>query len=368
MQNYNLNVAGGTAKNFLYDNNGNCTTSGSTTYEWDAENRLTAINNGALRSEFTYDGFGRRVKIVEMNNSTVTNTKKFIWYGAQLAEERADNNNVTKRFFAEGEQIGGVNYYFTKDHLGNIREMTDSTGAIRARYDFDPFGRRTKLSGDLDADFGFTGYYVHAPSGLQLALYRAYDADAGRWINRDPIEEEGGLNLYQYVYNSPPNYIDPDGKNPLLLLFLAGAVWGGVMTPYTANAPGPGDPTYPAVTGDEILGNALAGGLLNVGVGGAGMLTDGALPKPKLCPVSRWGGPIKPGEDNWVMTGPVSPLNYAMSGKWQPASFPTFGQPPNIPAPYSSGVTINVPPASLSFPSGPLGPFKGMVGQRIYRP
>ncbi len=86
----------------------------------------------------------------------------------------------------------------------------------------------------------------------------------------------------------------------------------------------------------------------------------------KTCPVSRWGSPLQPG--GYVMNGPVSPLNYALSGKYQPSWFPNFGQVPNIPAPYSSGITYNVPPASLSFPSGVLGPIKGVLGQRIYNP
>src|SRR5258705_10932475 len=71
--------------------------------------------------------------------------------------------------------VDRTNYFFTRDHLGSVREMTDGAGAIRARYDYDPYGRRTKVSGDLDADFGFTGHYVHAPSGLYMALFRAYD-------------------------------------------------------------------------------------------------------------------------------------------------------------------------------------------------
>jgi len=211
---------------------------------------------------------------------------------------------------------------------------------------------------------------VQSPENAMGLRGCAYKSASGRlkWPNQDPLGEAGGINLYQFVYNSPLNYIDPDGKNPLLLLFLAGAAFGGAMTPYVANAPGPNDPTYPPADWSDIAGNALAGGVANVAIGGAGMLTDGALPKPKLCPVSRWGSPVKPGEDNWVMNGPVSLPNYVLSGKMQPSWFPTFGQPPNIPAPYSSGVTINVPPASLSWPSGPLGPLKGALGQRIYRP
>jgi RHS repeat-associated protein len=118
---------------------------------------------------------------------------------------------VTKRFYAAGEQIGSSAYFFTTDHLGSVREMTDATGAIRARYDYDPYGRTTKVSGNLEADFGFTGFYRHQASGLSLTLYRAYDANLGRWLSRDPIAENGGINLYAYVANNPIGFVDPYG-------------------------------------------------------------------------------------------------------------------------------------------------------------
>ncbi len=101
--------------------------------------------------------------------------------------------------------------YYTRDRLGSIRELTDASATVRARYDYDPYDRRTKLSGDLEADFAFTGHYYHAPSALHLTLYRAYDAELGRWLSRDPIGEAGGINLYWYVANNPVNASDPLG-------------------------------------------------------------------------------------------------------------------------------------------------------------
>ena len=61
------------------------------------------------------------------------------------------------------------------------------------------------------SDFRYTGHYYHARSGLHLAPYRAYDAELGRWISRDPIAEDGGINLYGYVGNCPLSAIDPLG-------------------------------------------------------------------------------------------------------------------------------------------------------------
>ena len=89
--------------------------------------------------------------------------------------------------------------------------MTDTAGVVHARYDYDPYGRITKLSGDLEADLGFTGFYKHQASGLNLTLYRAYNADLGRWLSRDPIGENGGIDLYAYVGNSPLRWVDTLG-------------------------------------------------------------------------------------------------------------------------------------------------------------
>ncbi len=192
-----------------YDADGNLTSNGNgQTYAWDAENRLVITYTGGATSNFTYDALGERAKIVESSGST----KQLIWADGQMVEQRdSTGTNVTARFYPEGEQISGTKYYYTFDHLGSIRELTTSTGAIAAQYDYDPYGRVTLVQGTNLSDFQYAGYYEHAPSSLNLTLFRAYDSNTARWLSRDPLGEDGGINLYGYALNSPVNAIDPLG-------------------------------------------------------------------------------------------------------------------------------------------------------------
>jgi len=123
------------------------------------------------------------------------------------------------------ETASGRGYYYTRDHLGSVREMCGSSGAIVARYSYDPYGRTTLVSGTNLATKQYAGYYSHQTSGLYLtsgglapSTGRPYDPTTGKWLSRDPAGENGGLNLYGYVSNDPIIYADKfglwDGSSP----------------------------------------------------------------------------------------------------------------------------------------------------------
>jgi YD repeat-containing protein len=95
----------------------NLTSDGSRTLEWDARNQLVAITVATHRSEFTYDGEQRRVRIVEKEDSLVLSDSKVIWCQTDICEERAsDATTVTRRLFATGEQAGSTSLF--------LREIT----------------------------------------------------------------------------------------------------------------------------------------------------------------------------------------------------------------------------------------------------
>jgi RHS repeat-associated protein len=232
-----------------YDLNGNLesvapqATPGSPTrtYQWDAVNRLVGITRilsltETRKTEFLYNGEGSRIGKKEFINGVLqTNVRYFYGDTGVLQERSADGGTVLKTYSAQGEIDSSTTpptpRYFTRDHLGSVREVVAQNGTLLARYDYKPYGKRVQVSGTYEAAKGYTGHDYHAASDLILTRYRAYDPSSGRWLSSDPIEEAGGLNLYGYAGNDPVNKIDALGDFPESLPILIGggapAIVGG---------------------------------------------------------------------------------------------------------------------------------------------
>gem|GEM_PF-4622826 len=129
------------------------------TFSFDAENRLIQITYPGTNnySTFVYDGLGRNVSIVETSAGSVTSTKNFVWCGNDRCEQRNSSSTITAQFFRQGETISGTSYYWTKNHLGSIREMTNSGGVIQDQRTYDPFGRTMQLQEVCPLTFNMMG-------------------------------------------------------------------------------------------------------------------------------------------------------------------------------------------------------------------
>ena len=234
-----------------YDLNGNLTTnilhspfSILHSYSYDTANRLkTVSSNGVLLVTSFYDAQGRRVRKI-----TPEATTTFFYDDWNLVEERIENTNGTSSLIrycwgrdlsGNSKDAGGIGgllyvsicnsstpnsstqqlYVPFYDNNGNITHYCDAQGNVVASYTYDAFGNTVSQSGPMADDFAFrfsTKYY-DSKTGLYYYGYRYYSPMLMRWLNRDPIEEQGGVNLYVFCGNGAMAAFDPLGRKCTLV-------------------------------------------------------------------------------------------------------------------------------------------------------
>lgn len=92
------------------------------------------------------------------------------------------------------------------DRLGNVYSLIDTTtGLADAVYEYDPYGNVLRATGSVAKSnpMGFSTKYTDRESDLVYYGMRYYVPEQGRFLNRDPIGEAGGLNLYAFVGSNP---------------------------------------------------------------------------------------------------------------------------------------------------------------------
>ncbi|MBN8460559.1 MAG: RHS repeat-associated core domain-containing protein [Verrucomicrobia bacterium] len=103
-------------------------------------------------------------------------------------------------------------YYPTYDGNGNVSEYLKHGGSVAAHYECDPFGNDITPSGRSGTfQNAFAHRFSTKPTDPTTCLYyygyRWYDPLTGRWPSRDPIGEDGGLNLYGFVGNNGLDWV-----------------------------------------------------------------------------------------------------------------------------------------------------------------
>ncbi len=100
-----------------------------------------------------------------------------------------------------------------------VRNLLHTDTNVEASYGYDPFARRLIATGSVTPGTTYQRLSKEhrKTSGLVCYIYRYYNPETGRWVNRDPIEEDGGVNLYAFCRNEPLNKIDPLGHDFIAL-------------------------------------------------------------------------------------------------------------------------------------------------------
>ena len=215
-----------------YDENGNLTSitnsCGTTTYTWDARNRLIGINGydaicHRLYASFKYDALGRRIeKTIERcssPDSCLQSTVSYLYDGLDIVQEIEDGM-VTVNYIrtlnideplARISSDGTIRYYHA-DALGSVIALTDDVGNVKTQYNYSPFGETEILGEPSDNPFQYTGR-ENDETGLYYYRARYYSPVLRRFISEDPLKQKNeGVNFYLYVENNPVNFIDPLGQ------------------------------------------------------------------------------------------------------------------------------------------------------------
>ena len=209
-----------------HDADGNLTRRGDRTFTWDADNRLIAIHErGVLIARYTYDHQSRRIarwtrdgvderylyqgwNLIAVYHPGETEPVETCTWGKDLSGSIQGAGGVGGLLFAKKRGHGKDAWIYHFDANGNVTEVTDSKGNLLDHYEYDPFGQLLNEPALPGNRYRFSTKPQDAESGSYYYGHRYYDPVIGRWISRDPLGEDGGLNLYGFVRNQPMNQLD----------------------------------------------------------------------------------------------------------------------------------------------------------------
>ncbi|MCP4351770.1 MAG: hypothetical protein GY795_40425 [Desulfobacterales bacterium] len=201
--------------------------SGDTLYDYSSRGELLSVTlpEGTF-IEYVHDPYGRR--IAKKKDGAVV--EKYLWKDRiRLLAVYDGNDSFVMGFeYADGRMPVTMTaddssvYYLTYDQVGSLRIVTDASGTVVRKTDYDSFGNIYSDSNPaFEVPFGFAGGLHDRDARLVRFGYRDYDPEAGRWTAKDPIGFAGGdSDLFGYCLSDPVNFVDPEG----LIIFAIGAI------------------------------------------------------------------------------------------------------------------------------------------------
>lgn len=233
----------GSTSGLSYDEAGNLaqvnSTSGLSDYQFDDANRLKAIVTrdaagvAQSKTEFVYDGTSmlKVSKSFTWNNGAwvAQSQKGRVYDGMNVMQERNTSGALSALYVRGMDMGGGIGGLLCRvfdvgtsfmhyDGRGNVVQLTDALGAVSGKYTYDAYGNTLSQTGGAA---GLNPYRFSTKEHVGSLVYyglRFHAPSLGKWINRDPMEKAGGVNLQQFVLNNPANVVDYHGEIPKWVL------------------------------------------------------------------------------------------------------------------------------------------------------
>ena len=158
------------AVSYTWDDNGNLLSDGVSTYTYDHANRLRSVTTGGTTYTYTYNGLGDRVS---QTVGEVTTTY-MLDLNAGLTQVLADGTNTYLYGYERIAQFSASETgYFLGDALNSVRQMTDEDGVVTLTRQYEPYGEMLSSTGSGVSMYGFDGEQTDA-TGLQYLRARYY--------------------------------------------------------------------------------------------------------------------------------------------------------------------------------------------------
>ncbi|KVX50474.1 hypothetical protein WT33_33175 [Burkholderia stagnalis] len=227
-------------------------------FGWSSLGRMVTASGRHMQAKYAYDALGRRIaKLTEPQVPHLSSAGSgwrdaerrrlkqehgygltlYGWDGDTLAYETSWDKRETTHYVYEpggftplvratgaavlrddGDAVAKLTSiaYYHCDQIGTPQEVTDEAGEIAWSARYKAWGEAREVIGEaarkarIVNPLRFAGQYFDRETGLHYNRHRYYDPSSGRFISKDPIGLQGGLNAFQYASN-PVGWIDPLG-------------------------------------------------------------------------------------------------------------------------------------------------------------
>lgn len=193
-----------------YDARGNLTNDGLFALGYNAKNQLVSASGQGTNATYAYDALGRRA-----SKTVNSNTTSFLYDGS-VEIATYDNAGALKERVIPGPGLdnvlvviaGSSKFYQHSDVLGSVMMVTDQAGVIVKKFSYGPYGETDTAD---TSPFRHAGRRFDAETGIYFNRARHYAPRLGRFLQPDPIQVTGGINIYVYAANNPIAFVDPSG-------------------------------------------------------------------------------------------------------------------------------------------------------------